>query len=153
MLGKTTILKDIIWQLSNGIPKYNFTGKNIAVVDERGELASMYKGIPQNDLGLRTDVLENLPKSQGMKMLIRSMNPEILCTDEIGTKEDAEAIEYAVCCGIKLIFTAHGSCMEDLNNNIYINCLVNKKLFHKIIFIEKNNLPRTSKRYYNLVKS
>jgi len=142
--GKTTILKDIIRQLSNGVPKYNFSGKNIAVVDERGEIAAMYKGIPQNDLGIRTDIIENLPKSQGMKMLIRAMNPQILCTDEIGSYEDSKAIEYATCCGIKLIFTAHGSNIDDLNNNFYIKNLIEKKLFKKIIFLEKKDIPRTN---------
>ena len=69
--GKTTLLRDIIRNLSNGTEE--LTGKNIGVVDERGEIAAMYKGIPQNDLGIRTDIIENIKKSIGMKMLIRSM--------------------------------------------------------------------------------
>lgn len=91
-MGKTTILRDSIRKISDGIPSINFTGKTCGVVDERGEIAAMYQGIPQNDVGLRTDVIENISKSKGMKMLIRSMAPEVIACDEIGSKEDVEAI-------------------------------------------------------------
>lgn len=90
--GKTTMLRDIIRNISNGINNINFKGMTCGVVDERGEIAAMYKGIPQNDIGIRTDVIENISKSQGMKMLLRSMAPEVIACDEIGTKEDVEAI-------------------------------------------------------------
>lgn len=96
--GKTTILRDTIRQISNGIPKCAFLGKNCGVVDERGEIAAMYKGIPQNDIGIRTDVIENISKAKGMKMLIRSMSPEVIACDEIGSKEDVEAIKEALLC-------------------------------------------------------
>lgn len=91
-------MRDLIRKISNGIPEFNFPGMNVAVVDERGEIAAMYKGSPQNDVGLRTDILDNIPKAMGMKMLIRSMNPRIIAADEIGSEEDMEAIEYAICC-------------------------------------------------------
>ena len=63
-----------------------------------GEIAALYKGIPQNNIGIRTDVLENIPKPIGIKMLIRSMAPKVVVADEIGTKEDVNAIKEAVCC-------------------------------------------------------
>lgn len=90
--GKTTMLRDTIRRISNGIPEINFKGKTCGVVDERGEIAAMYQGIPQNDVGIRTDVVENISKAKGMKMLIRSMAPEVIACDEIGSKEDVEAI-------------------------------------------------------------
>lgn len=90
--GKTTILRDLIRNISNGIENMNFKGKTCGVVDERGEIAAMYKGIPQNEIGIRTDVIENIPKSEGMKILIRSMAPEVIACDEIGSKEDVQAI-------------------------------------------------------------
>jgi stage III sporulation protein AA len=90
--GKTTILRDIIRNISNGINEINFKGMTCGVVDERGEIAAMYKGVPQNDIGIRTDVIENISKSKGIKMLIRSMAPEIIACDEIGSKEDIQAI-------------------------------------------------------------
>ena len=96
-MGKTTMLRDIIRKISDGIPNMNFLGKTCGVVDERGEIAAMYHGIPQNDVGLRTDVIENISKSKGMKMLIRSMAPEVIACDEIGSKEDVEAIRRGYC--------------------------------------------------------
>ena len=80
--GKTTVLRDAIRKISNGINEMNFKGKTCGVVDERGEIAAMYKGVPQNDIGMRTDVVENVSKSQGMRMLIRSMAPEVIACDE-----------------------------------------------------------------------
>ena len=91
--GKTTILRDLIRNISNGVPALNFRGKTCGVVDERGEIAAMYQGIPQNNIGIRTDVIENISKAKGMKMLIRSMAPEVIACDEIGSKEDIEAIK------------------------------------------------------------
>ncbi len=97
--GKTTILRDTIRKISNGITQMNFTGKTCGVVDERGEIAAMYKGVPQNDIGIRTDVVENISKSKGMRMLIRSMAPEVIACDEIGSKEDVIAIRRS--CNIR----------------------------------------------------
>lgn len=90
--GKTTILRDTIRRISSGIDELNFKGKTCGVVDERGEIAAIYKGIPQNDIGIRTDVIENISKPEGIKILIRSMAPEVIACDEIGSKEDIEAI-------------------------------------------------------------
>lgn len=86
--GKTTMLRDIIRNISNGINEIHFKGMTCGVVDERGEITAMYKGSPQNDIGMRTDVIENISKAKGMKMLIRSMAPEVIACDEIGSTED-----------------------------------------------------------------
>ena len=129
--GKTTILRDLIRILS----EY----KTIGVVDERGEIAAMYKNIPQNNLGIQVDILNNIPKSIGMKMLIRSMAPEIICADEIGTKEDIEAIKYAVTSGVKGIFTAHGETIENITQNPILRELIQSNLIENIIILNKND--------------
>lgn len=136
--GKTTILRDLVRKLSNGITEYHFKGINVAVADERGEIAAMYKGVPQNDIGERTDVLDNIPKALGMKMLVRSMNPKVIVADEIGTKEDVEAIKYAICSGVKGIFTAHGDSIDDIIQNPILSELYRENLFERIIFIKEN---------------
>lgn len=136
--GKTTILRDLIRNLSNGIPEYHFKGVNIGVADERGEISAMYKGIPQNDVGKRTDILDNVPKAIGMKMLIRSMNPSIIAADEIGRSEDVEAIQYAVCCGVKGVFTAHGLDLDDIIQNPILSKLYKSGLIERILVIEEN---------------
>ena len=105
--GKTTILRDLVRQISSGIKDIKFKALNIGVVDERGEIAALYKGVPQNDVGIKTDIIENVHKSIGLKMLIRSMAPKVVVADEIGNKDDIEAINYAICSGCKGIFSAH----------------------------------------------
>ena len=133
--GKTTILRDLIRNISNGVPALNFRGKTCGVVDERGEIAAMYQGIPQNNIGIRTDVIENISKAKGMKMLIRSMAPEVIACDEIGSKEDIEAIKEAMISGVKGIFTIHGKNFENLKSNKYIKELIDNKQIEKIIYI------------------
>lgn len=92
------MLRDLIRKISSGMDQIRFHGITVGLVDERGEIAAMYKGIPQNEVGTRTDVLDHVPKHIGMQMMIRSMSPKVMVADEIGSKEDVEAICYAVCC-------------------------------------------------------
>jgi stage III sporulation protein AA len=110
--GKTTMLRDLICQLSDGIPEQKFAGVNIGVVDERSELAGCVNGIPQLAIGMRTDVLDGCPKSLGMEMLLRSMTPQVLAVDEIGSF-DVNALENALRCGCKILATLHGEDMND----------------------------------------
>lgn len=133
-MGKTTILRDAIRNLSNGIKEINFRGMNCGVVDERGEIAACYKGIPQNDIGIRTDVIENVSKDKGIHMLIRSMAPQIIACDEIGSEEDLLAIKYALNSGVKGIFTMHGKNIEDVKNNKGVYNLIENKNVEKVIF-------------------
>lgn len=134
-VGKTTLLRDLVRRISNGIPEMNFKGMTIGMVDERGELSAMDKGVPQNDIGIRTDVIENISKPLGMKMLVRSMSPKIIVADEIGSTEDIESIEYAVCSGVRGIFTAHGSNIEDIKKNPILGQLIEKQMIDKILFL------------------
>lgn len=136
--GKTTILRDLIRRISNGIEQLLFQGMNVGVVDERGEIAAMYRGIPQNDIGIRTDVLDNVSKEIGIHMLIRSMSPQVIVADEIGSKEDVQAIQKAVCSGVKGIFTAHGENIEDMKRNLAMETLLQNHIWDRIIFLQKD---------------
>ena len=133
--GKTTMLRDLIRNLSNGVNGINFKGKTCGVVDERGEIAAMYRGVPQNDVGIRTDIIDNVSKAKGIKILIRTMAPEIIACDEIGGSEDIQAIEEAMLSGVKGIFTMHGKTIEDVHANRHIKKLIDEKIIEKIIFI------------------
>ena len=135
--GKTTMLRDIIRQLSKGT--YKRRAYKVGVVDERNEIAGGFKGMPQNDLGPRTDVLSCLPKKQAMLMLIRSMSPEVLALDEIGGKEDMEAIKYAMKCGVNIIATIHAGNREELLKKPHMEELLMEGSFEKLIFMEKVN--------------
>ena len=133
--GKTTMLRDLVRQISNGINERKFKGKIVGLIDERGELAACYRGIPQNDVGIRTDVIENVSKEKGVEILLRSMAPEIIACDEIGTHEDVKAIEKMLISGVKGIFTMHGNNMEDIKKNIEINKLIEENQIEKIIVL------------------
>ena len=145
--GKTTILRDLVRKISTGIEESQFKGKTCGIVDERGEIAAMYKGVPQNDIGILSDVISNSSKSQGMRMLIRSMSPEVIACDEIGSKQDVEAINYAICCGVKGIFTAHGSTFEKILLNEEIKQLIDKNIIETIIILDDKKRGEIKKVY------
>ena len=128
--GKTTLLRDLVRNISDN-------GFTVSLVDERGEIAAMYKGVPQNDVGIRTDVIENVTKSIGMKIAVRTMTPQVIVADEIGTTEDIDAINYAMCSGVKGIFTAHGGNIDEMKKNEILNKLYQQKVLERIIFLEK----------------
>jgi len=136
--GKTTLLRDIIRQLSDGIPKLGFRGVNIGLVDERSELAGSFEGVPQYNVGLQTDVLDGCPKAQGMIMLVRSMSPQVIATDEIGTYDDIRAIEEVLNAGISLLTTVHGRDLNDLKNRPNLREVLEQKLFSRIIILGRS---------------
>lgn len=137
--GKTTILRDLTRKISDGIEEINFKPKICGLVDERGEIAAMYKGIPQNDIGKNTDVITNIEKSTGINMLLRSMSPQIIICDEIGTKEDVLAIQKATLSGTKGIFTAHCSSAQELLINNNLKPIFENKLINRIIILDPKN--------------
>ena len=112
--GKTTLLRDLARLLSRGVERLDWPGCKVAVVDERSEIASCQDGLPQNDLGPRVDVLDACPKAEGMMMLIRSMSPDVIVCDEIGHKEDSNAILEAIHAGVSIIASAHGAELSDV---------------------------------------
>lgn len=134
--GKTTLLRDLIRQISNGSPY--FPGCTVGVVDERSELGGSYLGVPQNDLGIRTDVLDGCPKAEGMMMLIRSMSPAVVAVDELGDYEDIHAIEMTLHSGCKLLATVHGSSLEDLQKKPLLERLMKESTFERYILLKNS---------------
>ena len=132
--GKTTLLRDIIRQISNG--NELLPGQNVGVVDERSEIGGAYQGVPQNDLGMRTDVLDCCPKSLGMMMLIRSMAPDVVAVDEIGDYRDSQAIEAVFHCGCKLLATVHGSSVEDIMQKPLLQRLMQCHCFERYVILD-----------------
>lgn len=131
--GKTTLLRDVIRLLSSG--SNYIKGLNVGVCDERSELAACHMGIPQNDLGPRADVLDACPKAEGMLMLLRSMNPRVIAVDEIGTREDVEAINYVINCGCSIIATIHGATIDDIRTRPVLRKLVEERVFERYIVL------------------
>lgn len=133
--GKTTLLRDIIRQISDGNGSH--AGLTVGVVDERSELAGCFMGVPQNDLGIRSDVLDACPKVHGMMMLIRAMAPQIVAIDEIGGVEDVNAISKVHACGCRLVATIHGYNMEDIMGKAFMRSLLEDNFFSRFIVLEK----------------
>lgn len=133
--GKTSLLRDLIRQLSNGIPSLALPGCTVGVVDERSELAGSVAGIAQLDVGCRTDLLDGCPKGEGIRMLLRAMAPQVIAVDEIGTEEDAYALEAATQSGVAIMATAHGDSMESLQQHPVMRKLIQRHYFQRIVFL------------------
>ena len=132
--GKTTLLRDVIRQLSNGVGSQK--GVNVGVVDERSEIGACFHGAPQNDLGIRTDILDCCPKAKGMMMMIRTMSPRVIAVDEVGSREDLDAMEYVMNCGCKLVATVHGNSVEDMLQKPVLQRLIQEKRFERYILLD-----------------
>lgn len=141
--GKTTLLRDLARVISSGNYDRNIPSSKVGIVDERSEIAGCIKGIPQHYFGPRVDVLDACPKAEGMMMLVRSMSPDVLIVDEIGRKEDTEAILEAINAGVTLIVTAHGSSIDDLNRRPSIEPLIKLQVFERIVELSRANGPGT----------
>ncbi|MBR5509952.1 MAG: stage III sporulation protein AA, partial [Lachnospiraceae bacterium] len=129
--GKTTLLRDCIRLVSNGSREH--PGLTVGVVDERSEISGSCRGVPGNDLGIRTDVLDCCPKAEGMMMLIRSMAPQVVAVDEIGSRSDMEALQFAVHCGCILLATVHGENMSGLMKKPLMKEMVETGMFERYI--------------------
>jgi len=128
--GKTTLLRDLIRQLSDK------RGQRIALVDERGEVSAGVHGLPQFSLGMRTDILINVPKAEGVMMLLRTMRPQWIAVDEITTAEDLIAMEQSSYCGVYLLATAHADSIDDLSNRKLYQRMMEMRIFRTIILLK-----------------
>jgi len=133
--GKTTLLRDLIRQVSEGTP-YG-PGVNVSVVDERSEIAGSYLGIARNDVGIRTDVLDGCPKVEGMMRLIRSMAPQVLAVDELGSIEDVRALQLAGGCGCRLLATIHGGSLEEVRHKDYMRYVLEEGMFDRYVLLDR----------------
>lgn len=146
-VGKTTYLRDTIRILSCGSKELE--GKRISIIDERSEIAACRQGIPQNDVGPRSDVLDGCLKSSGMLLMLRSMAPQILAVDEIGSREDCYAIEQAIYCGCRIIGTVHAYDIRELSQKIYIREMLRQQMFGRLILLEKGETGRRKFTVYD----
>lgn len=136
--GKTTMLRDLIRILSNGDRLFSLRGMKVGVIDERFELAGVYNGMPQFDIGMRTDVLAGCNKRDGTIMLIRAMSPDVIAMDEIGSIHDVEAIHEAIKAGIRILATIHGDDLDDLISKRSLKILLEEKVFKRYIFLDNS---------------
>ena len=139
-LGKTTLLRDMIRALSNGSDLH--AAQRVAVVDERGEIAGMHRGVPQLAVGCHTDVLDGCPKAAGIPMVLRSANPQIIAVDEITLREDLYAMSAAANCGVALLATIHAADAEELKRKPLFTQLLKLKVFERAVTITRHGAER-----------
>lgn len=139
-VGKTTYLRDTIRVISN-------MGIKVGVVDERSEIGAFYKGTCQNDLGKCTDILDNCKKTDGMRMLLRSMSPRVIAVDELGGKEDIRAVNEILYSGVSLIGTVHAYSVEELYEKLFVKELLMNKSIKRIVLFKKEKEKRSFRIY------
>ncbi|MBQ8894252.1 MAG: stage III sporulation protein AA [Clostridia bacterium] len=132
--GKTTLLSDLVRVLSE-------KGYRSAVIDERGEIAASYRGLPQKDLGALADVMDGYPKPYGMMVALRTMSPQVLVCDEIGTAEETEQMLEAMNAGVPVLATAHAKDEEELFNRPQIRRLLDAGAISKIVLLKGARAP------------
>lgn len=148
--GKTTLLRDIIRQVSVGVSQQGLAGLRVAVADERSEIAACWRGIPQLDLGPRTDVLDGCRKAEGIMLLLRSMSPQVIATDEVGSEADAAALEEALYSGVTLLATAHGATLAEVEKRPGLARLVRQGAFERLVLLSRRRGPGTVEQVVDL---
>ena len=141
--GKTTLLRDLIRCLSSGSQTH--PALRMAVVDERGEIAAARGGCAQFDVGPHTDILTGTEKAEGISMLLRAMNPQVIAVDEITAPEDIRAMTTAANCGVAFLATVHGRDLDELRRRKLCRELLDTELFHQFIILEGRGSARTSR--------
>lgn len=147
--GKTTLLRDLALQISDGLLHPKLKGMKVGIVDERSELAGCVNGVPQHAVGSRTDVMDACPKAEGMLMMIRSMSPHVVITDEIGRDEDREAILEAIHAGVHVIASAHGFSLTEVKNRPALRALFEAKAFTRYLVLSRRKGPITLEGVYD----
>lgn len=147
LTGKTTLLRDITRIISSGWR--DISPRKVGVIDERSEIGASIKGVPQHNLGLRTDVMDACPKVEGMMMLIRSMSPDILVVDEIGSKKDVQALMEAIHAGVTIVCTIHGQSLSELKKRPSLQPIFDQHIFQRFIILEKGLTPGKIKYIYD----
>jgi len=136
--GKTTLIRDLARIIATG--SNNVPAKKVCIIDERSEIAAAKNGVPQHDVGLRTDVLDACPKAEGMMMAIRSLSPDVIIVDEIGSLADVQALLEAAQAGVAIICTIHGKSLQQLKNRPTLKDLFTQTIFTR--FITLNSLKQ-----------
>ena len=136
--GKTTFLRDLVWQISERNLAYN-----ILVLDERGEL-NIGKG-----LGLFSDVISFSSKKLGFENGIRSLAPNLIITDELGEWEDMEAVRYASNSGVNIIASVHSDSIESFVRKLAFKEILDEKIFKRFVVLSMREGPGTLEGIYD----
>lgn len=130
--GKTTFLRSLIRAVSQGECGRAY---RVSLIDTRGEIAALLDGVPTLDIGINTDVFSGRDKAEAIEAAIRSMSPEIIAFDEIGSLAELKAVKSGVNCGAYVFATAHISSAELLLKRTITRALISECGFSKAVFL------------------
>lgn len=133
--GKTTLLRELVRSVSD-------SGRRVALADERREVAAVFEGRAQFDVGRCTDVLSGGSKAKSALMLLRAMNPQVIAFDEITAGEDVDAAEGICGCGVKLFATAHAGNAGELSRRGIYRHLLDLGVFECAVTITRRGRER-----------
>lgn len=133
--GKTTILRDMAYQLGSG---YENRYRKIVVVDERSEIAGVNEGVEINNVGINTDVLNGFSKERGIQIAVRTLSPDIIVCDEIGTTGEVNSIRQGFSSGVGFIVSVHISNENELYTKPQIHALLESNEFDYIVLLKKD---------------
>ncbi len=136
--GKTTMLRDLCRLLGNR--------SRTSLVDERGEIAAVQRGIPQHDVGLKTDVLDGYPRAVGILTALRVLTPEYIVCDELSTQEDVQAVLQAAGCGVQFAATCHAATPDDLYRRPVLRPLLDAGMFRFCVMLGHAGTVQTIRR-------
>ena len=134
--GKTTLIRDIIYELSKNNYCYN-----VLLVDERYEIACCYDGRPTLDVGSFCDILSGVSKKYGFENGVKNMKPDIIVCDEISTQADFDAVLNASNSGVKILCSIHASSLNDIKNKPDFEKLIQNKVFSRYIVLSSRDGP------------
>lgn len=134
--GKTTLLRDIARCFS-----YAPYRLKTSLIDERGELAAVYRGEPQNEVGFLTDIFDGYKKGDAVIRAVRSMSPQVIIMDEISDKEDAQSVADGMNSGAAIIATVHAQSIEELYRKKHICEMLSLGGFKSIVILEGAQNP------------
>lgn len=145
--GKTTMLRDLSRLLSDIGANSSY---RICVIDERDEIAAMYNGQAQNNVGINACVLSGFPKAEGILMAVRSLSPQVILCDEIGTNDECEAIMQGLNSGVNFVVTMHSGTKEELANKPQLQKLVKSGVFRYAVILNGSQKPCAVKEIYKM---
>lgn len=123
--GKTTILRDLARSISN-------QNKKVCVVDERMEIGGV---IGEFDLGNMTDVLRGYKKAHGISLAIRTLSPQTIIFDEIGTARECESVFESLNSGVNIITSVHCNGKEQFLKRPVCRKLLSSGFFTDVVFL------------------
>ena len=136
--GKTTVLRDLARQLGSGNAGQHV---KVAVVDERGEIAAVQDGVAQNDMGYSCDILNGYSKREGILMAVRTLSPQIIICDEIGSEAEAEQLIECMNSGVHIVASTHAASLQELMRRPHIRRLIYEGAFEQVLLLDGGEIP------------